>query len=1706
MQYIKPDLISRSSSLLEALEKQVQLHPDKTALIFLSDGVQESERFTYRELQECILQYARHIQHKGLAGHRIQLLLPNSPEYVVAFYGCICAGAIPIPAYPPTSSRHMGRLAQMARDSGAQAVIHHEKDLQSSKIRAFTEHLPEGSTCEWMSTHELAAPSSHPWNSPVLQPDTVAYLQYTSGSTSEPRGVMVTHRNLLEHTCHIQTLMSHDQHDVFVTWLPLFHDMGIIGEVIHPLNLGATVVLMPPTAFAQRPTCWLEAISRYQGTVSFAPNFAYEWALQRTDAQLRDTLDLSSWKCAINAAEPVHALTLQRFRDHFAPCGLRPEALNPAYGLAESTLIVTAHPQDTLPCTLEVDQDALEQDGSLCPPTPQGRPRTLVGCGMVQDNLRVKIVNPETCEPCPEGRMGEIWIQGPLVAAGYWQRPEKTRETFQAQLSTGEGPYLRTGDLGILHEGQLFVTGRIKDLVIIRGRNHYPQDIEQTVQEAHLSLEKGRGAVFSIEVNHEERLVVVQEVRRTWRKDFPVDQVLRSVLAEIAEQHGLRPHAMVFLNPGTIPLTSSGKVQRQSCKKAFLQSELVPLYHWESPGFPVDEQDQIAPVRGQTRTAQDITRWLKNHLGNALGLAAESLRTDLPFKQYGLDSLATMVLCGSLSRWLNQPVPVTLPYNYPTVDQMAHHLAGSGEPAGQQRATPLKQMAESVAIIGMACRFPGASSLDAFWTLLEQGQDGISQVPESRWIPSSFQEADASIQQALGQGGFLEGIDAFDAQFFGISPREALLMDPQQRLLLQTTWHALEHAGIVPEQLAGSNTGVFVGVSSTDYRDLLRAHGLARDPYLGTGNSLSITANRISYTFDLQGPSLAVDTACSSSLVALHQARMALLSGACDLAIVGGVNLMLSADTSVGFALAGMLSPEGRCKTFDAGADGYVRSEGCGVIILRRTEDALQNGNPVLACVAGSAVNQDGRSNGLTAPSGLAQQKVMLQALQEAGLSASDVQYVEAHGTGTRLGDPIEFESIQAVYGEVSGENPLWVGSVKTNFGHLEAAAGMAGLIKTVLSMQHQNIPAHLHLKELNPALPDGPSRLSIPQEMQPWISAGQGRAAGVSAFSFGGTNAHVVVTEPPQNTGNRSVPFQTAEQDDWQLLMFSARRENALRHLTEVYLQVLSNLPEDPAMFRALCRSAAVHRAHHPHRLAILARSALEARQALNAHLDGQNRWQVLQGHAQQQPAVGWLFTGQGSQHPQMGLRLYATQPVFREALEACEHIIQGLEGWSLLEVLNSEKLSETRYSQPALFAVEYALARLWLDAGVRPAFLLGHSLGEYVAACIGGVFSLEDALKLMCCRGRLMQELTPEGSMLAVRASPEHLAALLERPLHELPLAAHNSPEACVLSGEVQDMTELQHLLQEKGLHVTRLKVNRAFHSSLMEPMLDAFLECAEQVRYHLPEIPVVSNLTGQIAGPEIATAAYWIRQVRQPVQFLEGVRTLQRQGCDVWIEVGAHPVLGPLVQETVPEACCVPGLQRGQDDLMQWMRGLARHYTAGGSFSWEQWSRVHSEEALYWLPLYPFVPDRHWFTPLNGPSTPETLQADVLTKPSHSLSEQILALPSEQARVRLMDHLFALLTHALRMDETQKSEIKDGFAHLPFHALGLDSLLAVELRNRIMKDLSIQIPLKHWFGVSTPTEVVNVMYHHLLIQPLRKTTVQAAETSVNIERLTL
>jgi thioester reductase-like protein len=1535
------------TNLADIIRWRTENHGELLALTYLADGETETAQLTYRDIDTLARRAAAQLQKHNARSRAVILLFQPGPEFLIGFLACLYAGAKGVPLYPPDLkrlSRTLPRFMAIVEDCESDIILT-TSQMQTLGTAIF-EHAPQLAKRIWLSVDGLPADLHEQWHDPNVSIDEVAFLQYTSGSTGDPKGIEVTHRSLLLNFSMLTAAWENVAGETVVTWLPNFHDMGLIDGWLRPLYVRCHAINMPPLAFLKNPFCWLQAISKYRGAVSGAPNFAYELCNAKvTDEEIKQ-LDLSCWHTAYNGAEPVRTETVKRFIERFGPCGFRPEAFSPGYGLAEAALYVSSSSIRELPVVYHVSRADLEN--KIVTPVDMADPDCQTTVSVGKSAVDLLIVDPDSRLPLGPGKVGEVWLRGPSMASGYWKRPDLTEEVFHASLAgSGEGPYLRTGDLAFVRDdGELFIAGRRKDLIIIAGRNIYPQDVEQTAENTDpANLRPGCNAAFSVDVNGDERLVIVQEIQRRlknesqeWanrrlpnpeidafapelseRPDF--DRTIRSIRGMINEMHGTDPYAIVLIKAGAIPKTSSGKIQRRACRDSFLKGGLDIIKEWradrqsdagvESPlpmetvGHGKGAPETVPSTRTQdTENGSKIRQWLRNTLSSRLSIPLSRLGDQRPFIELGLDSRQGIIMVGDLERWMGVKLSASILYDHPSIDQVVRHLDGRSEAEGPEETFSMAQ-GEPIAIVGIGCRFPGADGPDQYWKLLSEGVDAIKEIPPERWRLEDYYDPDPAVPGKMisRYGGFLPRIDQFDPEAFDITAREAARMDPQQRLLLEVAGEALENAGMTPAVYSGGHYGVFIGISSFDYGRHLFQNRKGIDAYYGTGAALSIAANRISYQFNLHGPSMAVDSACSSSLVAVHLAMASLRRGECSVAVAGGVNAILLPDINITFTKAGVLSPDGRCKAFDAGADGIVRAEGAGVVILKPLSKALADRDHIWAVLLGSAVNSDGRSNGIMAPNGTAQQRAVHAAYRDAGVIPHQVQYVEAHGTGTNLGDPIEVGALAAVVSEGRPpDHPCRIGSVKTNFGHLEAGAGIASLIKVALMLHRRQLVPTLHYQSPNPKIPFEKLGIQVQTEYEPWPAESGQALAGVSSFGFGGTNAHVVLKEFPQEED-----VNKAEEDDMPVMVpLSARSISGLRLLAAEVGHFAAD-EGSKLNIRCIAQSASLKRFHGPIRMAVVARSTSDLHDRLSGYLAGKTDPLTSQAEVLPEASRRIVFVcpGQGGQWWAMGRDLLRFEPVFQHAVEGYDALFKPLSGWSIIDELQKDeqtsRVNDIEFTQPLLFAVQAGLWEVWRSLGVEPDAVVGHSMGEITAAYIAGKLDLEEAVRVVYHRGRLMKLARGKGTMASLEVPFDEAELIISAYPGRLSVAANNAPSSCVIAGERAAIEEIMESLSKKDVFCRELHVQVAGHCPDMAPLQSGLQNAAGIIPRRASRVPIISTVTGGVADDIAFDGLYWSRNLREPVRFQSALECLLSRGYRVFLELSPHPTLLNAITQT-------------------------------------------------------------------------------------------------------------------------------------------------------------------------------------------------------------
>jgi acyl transferase domain-containing protein/acyl carrier protein len=1031
--------------------------------------------------------------------------------------------------------------------------------------------------------------------------------------------------------------------------------------------------------------------------------------------------------------------------------------------------------------------------------------------------------------------------------------------------------------------------------------------------------------------------------------------------------------------------------------------------------FAQDEKPQLQNQDNLNQqhhnTAVEIEEFIVEILSENLEIPLHRIDVQQPFLEMGIDSVTALKLVAILEDQTQTFLPKTLFFDYANIKDLSQGLVKQysnllnfkqsiPQPtANVQISKAVENTAsksqietnwahstfnsEPIAVIGMSGRFPDASDVQSFWELLRQGHDAVTEVPAERWDVNKYYNPNPQAEGTSYSkwGAFLKNLEQFDPLLFRISPREAETMDPQQRIMLELVWETLEIAGYGGKKLADTETGVFIGATYSHYsrENVPYLHG---DAYASLGNSNAILANRLSYFFGWRGPSLTIDTLCSSSLVALHMGVQSLRRGECEQAIVGGVHAGMSLGYYQALSRLGAVSPKGRCRTFDRQADGYVPGEGAGVFILKPLSKALRDRDFIWGLILGSATNHSGRSSGLTVPNSSAQARLIQRALKDANVSADDISYIEAHGTATSLGDPIEVQGlVQAFSSDTQRQQFCAIGSVKSNIGHLEPAAGMAGLFKILLAMKAKQIPPTLHVTEINPNINFEQTPFYVNDRLRDWKADESPRRAGLSAFGMGGANVHVVVQEAPEvsaieNSCDRPI----------HILTLSAKNETALQQLTDKFSQHLANHPSQK--LADICFSANTGRAHLPHRLSVIASSQHDLANTLHTYHQGQTASNLHTGQIESRPKICFLFTGQGSQYAEMGKQLYLTQPSFRKVVDRCAAILEGELEQPLLEVLFGQQqqlLQQTSYTQVGLFVIEYALYELWQSWGVKPDVVMGHSLGEYVAATVASVMSLEEGLRLVAYRGKLMQALPSNGAMAAVFASVEQVLFYTG----QIDIAALNGPQNTVISGSQEAITKACSQLQAAGISVHPLAVSQGFHSVLMKPMLEQFAIKAGTVNWQAPKIQLLSNLNGEPIT-QVMDAQYWCEQILRPVQFAKGMEYLQTQQYQVFLEIGAHPILCGMASKLPQKQNLqlLPSIRREDKSCWQTLLSSAgKLYTQGVDINWEQFD-ADFQRCRVPLPTYPFQRQHYWLKPSNQNDQPTTI------KPMHTfLDRQVI-----------------------------------------------------------------------------------------------------------------
>ncbi|MDJ0897303.1 MAG: amino acid adenylation domain-containing protein [Xenococcus sp. MO_188.B8] len=1596
----------RKRCIHELFEEQITKTPNKVAVVLPSLEQGKECKLTYQELDRRANHLAHNLQrHNVQPGTLVALMMVRSLELIVAILGILKAGAVYVPLDP---SYPQERLEWMIEDSQCPIII-----TQSDLIPNLPPHQGQ-IICldrDWgqdLKNKEKLKPVN-------IDSTSLAYINYTSGSTGKPKGVAIPHHGV------VRLLFGTDYtpldgNQTLLQLAPISFDAAtfeIWGALLH----GGCCVLYPGNGLPD-PKTLRRVLADYGVTTLWLTAALFNTLITEAPESFQGVKEILTGGEALSVGHIKRAHKL-----------LPNTQLINGYGPTEST---------TFTCCYRIPNSLDDNVTSI----PIGRPIANTEVYILDSNL----------QPVPIGKAGELYIGGDGLAQGYLNRPELTAERFIPHPFS-EDPTARlykTGDrVRFLADGNIEFIGRLDNQVKLRGYRIELSEIEKVLTQNQLVREAvvicrednpGNKYLAAYITSQENQTPIVNELKDSLRSRLPEYMV---------------PTAIMVID--SIPLTANGKVDRNA----------LPL-----PDKEISTHDLVAP---KTKLEKEIAQiWCEL-------LELEQVSIEENFFDLGGTSLLGLKLLTRIQKRFGFELRAVKLYQYPTIQKLAYYL--TEETDKQQRShqskiqTLPRQIAEhpenlskGIAIIGMVGRFPGAASIDKFWDNLCHGVESSTFFAEEQIDPSVDREllADTSYVSARG---IIEGAELFDANFFNISPREAEVMDPQSRVFLELAYEALENAGYTAESFPGK-IGLYAGSGQNTY---FENHICGRSEIIDRlgafqtmlANEKDFVTTRISYKLNLTGPSISINTACSTSLVAIIQAFYGLKSRQCDMALAGGISISTPQNRGYLYQEGGMLSPDGRCRPFDANGNGTMFNNGAGIVILKRLEDAQADGDRIYAVIRGVGMNNDGSDKvSFTAPSVNGQMNAILEAQLSAGIEPETIDYIETHGTATHLGDPIELEALtQAFHTQTDATEFCAIGSVKSNVGHLVAAAGVTGVIKTALALYHQQIPPSLNFESPNPEIDFKNSPFYVNTKLIDWKKEKDTRRAGVSSFGVGGTNAHIILEEAPQSQlSNQSRPYQ--------LLLLSAKTETALQQKTEklenhleqhldLHLaDVAYTLQQGRQRFNYRRFVVCKHRQE-----AITALESLPATHTATRYTEFRN------------PDIVFMFPGQGSQYVNMGENLYRDEPVFRKVVDRCFKILQPLLAQDLRGILypsdqNKESaalLRQTVYTQPALFTIEYALAQLWLSWGIEPAAMIGHSIGEFVAACLAGVFSLEDALKIVVARGKMMWDLPP-GSMLSVRKAASEVEPLLPP---ELTIAAINGPSLCVVSGPKEQITSLQSKLETKEVVCKFLHTSHAFHSPMMDEIVEPFAEVVRTVKLSPPQIPFISTVTADwITEAQATEPMYWANHLRATVRFAEGIQKLWQQPERVLLEVGPRTTTATLARQQakdLQQQIAISSLGSRAEDNSEWLailQAMGQLWLSGVQIDWQSFY-LNEKRSRLPLPTYPFERQRYWIDPIpaNANITSMNTVENTINRTLNNIKEN--SIPQQhKPTVPMPDSRKQRLIPSLKevLETTSGLELANVSEDITFLEMGLDSLSLTQVAIALKKKFKVKIAFRN------------------------------------------
>lgn len=1498
-------------------------------------------------------------------GSEVFIRCESLEYFLYAFWGCAQneSIAIPIESNNRQYGNEMMRFIQKKVDQTPYLLYDHDGCDLDETVPALDLRKEKSNIYNCEEVREVSVTS---------EMDDIVYIIYSSGTTGEPNGVVIRKYNIAANVKGYAKHYEITEDDRFLSWSPLTHCYGLITFHMVPLLQGANHCLMSSKLYIQSPLIWMDMVNEYRatriGSLPFAlrhfiniynqNNSTYNW-------------DLSCVKSMVVGGEQVNTPLLKDFAAISEQYGLSYDTIYPLYGLSEATIMCTAVPQGTTAKAyiLEIDSLIIGSKVLCRVANDEEGDDAFLETGIALSTIEI-CIRDDNDKELEQGCLGYVCIGGPCVTTGYYKNKETTDRVIR------DGKWLYTGDVGFLYHDSLIIVGREKELVVANAKKFACSTVENIINSIDEDRPYGVGIICNgnRNKNESEKVILFYQTSIDISDRKSLEAFVRygeKVKGTVFEKIGLTINEILPIEE--FPRTFSGKIFRRELSQNYNNGAYADLLNrMNGKGEEKDKMDTLQN-REIEYTQDTVSNKVSEIINQLFKIKIENFET--PFTECGVISINIPPFIEKINQEFQIDIPVSAVFSYTNIATLSAYIYQcmyheTEEVKSETKETQVDD--DKIAIVGMSCRFPaGSNNIDKFWKTLMTGKDGIVDIPEGRWDVDKYysDDDDAIGKMYCKKGGFIDGdVNAFDAGLFNISPQEVKYLDPQQRLLLELVWEAFENAGMDITKYYGSETGVYLGISSNEYSlsGIYSGDLSTIGPYSLTGGSFSTICGRVSYLFGFEGPCFSIDTACSSGLTALHLACSAVKSGEAEMAVVAGVNLMLSPVVSVAFSKLRATSKDGVCKSFDESANGYGRAEGGGVLLVKKLSDAIRDKDEILGVVCGSGINQDGRSNGLTAPNGAAQAKLMKKTLQNAHLKADDVDYVEMHGTGTPLGDPIEVNAVADIYG-ANRSNNLRIGSVKSNIGHLEPASGIASVIKVLLSMRNDMIPANLHFENANSFIQWDKMPIEVVGEHSKWERTDKIRRAGINGFGFGGSNAHVIIEE--YRAEEEEKPEETTEFTggiDY-ILKISAKNEKSLRDYMFSYIKSLEECKDED--FVNFLYTANRGRVNLNCRVAVTAKDRNEMVDKLKTLMIGGTLAGVYYNYNkhtafEKNRKVVMMFTGQGSQYLNMGRKLFETNHVFRETMMYCDKMFRAFLLQSILKLLyeqdDEELIAKTVYAQPLIFSINYALYKVWEDIGVKPELVTGHSIGEFVAAVVTGIVSLDDAIKMVAIRGRLMDSAPGKGAMGSIFADKNTIDELIKGYEDSVSIATHNGKDNYVIAGKSDAVKEVLEEAEGRGIRVKSLKVSHAFHSILMEPILNDFKEFIGDVTFHKANGRYLSCLYArELTGNDLLDADYWTTHVRESVEFYGAIESIEHKEEYAFLEVGSARVLSALCKMNLSENSVIAAsLKRGEDDSTELAGAIAQLYVSGVEIDWDavKFDGQQTWKHLF-LPNYPY-----------------------------------------------------------------------------------------------------------------------------------------------------